>query len=304
MPRNPVNAGVLPAATKRVRNAVVRVPGVQMLIKMAVRAGVLPSAVYLRMQPLGSHWLVSPDGTRFQYVSDPTDQLARSIVWRGLRDWEETTIPVFCELARSARTFLDVGAYSGIYTLLACAANKQLRAVAFEPNPHARLLFERNIEANLLADRVTVERSAAGDRHGRATLHIPADETAASVLGDSGSSIAVSIVPIDGVVPTGFDVDLVKIDVEGAELAALKGMRRILAQNRPSLIIECLDFEAFASIRSFLDQFGYQRFGYFGPLGLTGVVEPFEPLPRYANFLCQPLDAMEVSLKVGSSAEK
>jgi len=277
-------------AVKRIRNAVVRIPGAQKLIKMAIRAGLLPIAVSNRLQPLGSHWLTSPDGARFRYVSDSTDLLARSIIWRGLGrgDWEETTIPVFYELAQSARSFLDIGAYSGIYTLLACAANEHLHVVAFEPNPHAQLLLERNIEANLLSDRVTVERAAAGDHSGRATLHVPADETSASIIRDSGSPVTVSVVSIDDVVPAELAVDLVKIDVEGAELDVLKGMRRVLAHNHPSLIIECLGSQAFASVRSLLEQHGYQRFGYLGPRGLENADEAVEPLPFYPNFLCRP----------------
>jgi FkbM family methyltransferase len=276
------------SAAKRIRNAVVKTPGAQTLIKTAIRAGLLPIAISRRLQPLGSHWLTSPDGTRFRYVSDSTDQLARSFIWRGLGDWEETTIPVFYELARSARLFLDIGAYSGIYTLLACAANEQLHVVAFEPNPRSQLLLERNIDANLLGDRVTVERAAAGEHGGRAILRIPADETAASIFCDSGSPITVSVVSIDDVVPAEFAVDLVKIDVEGAELDVLKGMRRILTHDHPSLIIECLSSLVFARVRSLLEQHDYRRFGYFGPHGLESADNAVEPLPCYANFLCRP----------------
>lgn len=273
---------------KRIRNAVVRIPGAQTLIKTAIRAGLLPIAVSSRLQPLGSHWLTAPDGARFRYISDSTDQLARSLIWRGLGDWEETTIPVFYELARSARSFLDIGAYSGIYTLLGCAANAQLQVIAFEPNPRSRLLLERNIDANLLGDRVTVEHAAAGEHDGRAILRVPANETAASILCDEGSPINVSVVSIDDVVPAELPVDLAKIDVEGAEPDVLKGMRRVLTRDHPSLIVECLSSQAFASVRRLLEQHGYRRFGYLGPRGLESADKAVEPLPCYANFLCRP----------------
>ncbi len=279
----------MPSGTaKRIRNTVVGIPGAQSLIKTAIRLKLLPNAVSSRLQPLGSHWLSAPDGIPFRYVSDPSDVLARSFVWRGFGTWEATTVPVFYELARSARTFLDIGAYSGIYTLLACAANEQLQAIAFEPNPHAQQLIVRNIEANLFGDRVTVERAAAGGRNGPTTLRIPADETAASVFGDSGSPVTVSVVRVDDVVPVDSAVDLVKIDVEGAEIDVLAGMRRILASDRPSIVVECLDSQLFAGVRRLLEQHGYGRFGYLGPRGLESVAEEFEPVPCYPNFLCQP----------------
>jgi FkbM family methyltransferase len=108
---------------------------------------------------------------------------------------------VFYELARNARSFVDAGADSGIYTLLACAANERLRAVAFEPNPHALRLLERNIEVNALTDRVVLERVAASDHRGQAILRVPDDETDASIFGDSGTPIRISLAPVDDVLP-------------------------------------------------------------------------------------------------------
>ena len=78
----------------------------------------------------------APDGTPFRYDSDfAHDRLAQHVVWTDLEDWERTVQSVLCELARTAEVFVDVGAYSGIHTVMACAANPGLRAVACEPNP-------------------------------------------------------------------------------------------------------------------------------------------------------------------------
>lgn len=255
----------------RVRNAVLRnTPGLQRLILTGVRHGYIRRSVWQRLVPLGTWTLHAPDGTPFRYDSDfDDDTLARYIVWTDMRDWERSTQPILFELARRSGVFVDIGAYSGIYSILACLANPGLRTVAFEPSPAALPKLRSNIALNALQDRVTVVEKALGERCGRAPLVIPADDTSAASLrhrrpGAATVEVEVSTADLE---LDGMEVGLVKMDAEGAEPEILRGMTRILTRCRPALIVECLDTAGLRSVRSVSEPMGYKYTYYIGPDG-------------------------------------
>ena len=138
-------------------------------------------------------------------------------------------------------TFVDVGANWGYFTLVgAHAVGAGGRVVALEPDPrvHAELLA--NVARNGIRT-VTVLPVAASDRKGEAVLsgYAEADRNrgvsslVAAPAGDA-PSFAVRTAPLDDLLDElGVDsVDLVKIDVEGAEELVVRGMARGLADGR------------------------------------------------------------------------
>jgi FkbM family methyltransferase len=270
---------------KQARDQVLRLPGVQRLVKVGARHDVLPDRVMSRLQPLGRHLVRLPDGQgTFLYRATPNDMLARRVIWHCLERWEETTIPIFCQLAKTSRGFADIGAYSGIYTLLACAANPSVRGVAFEPQDDAFEMLQGNVAVNPgFSERMTLVPAAAGDAAGEAILHVPDDRTTASIVGD-GEGRLVRVVRADDEISADLDVDLVKIDVEGHQLAVLRGLERTL-RKQPALIIECGN--QFAPVRELLRESGYTKFVYLGPSGAVDAARPVEAVDPYPNFLCQ-----------------
>ena len=161
---------------KTVRDALVSNRPTQNLIRSGSHAGVIPQRVYRRLPPLGAHTVASPAGHPFTYVADKSDMMARGVVSGNLKVWEATSLRVFSELSRTSERFLDVGAYSGIYSLIACADGPG-EAIAFEPNPAIRPLLERNIRANGWESRITVVPKGASDASGTARMTIPEDTT-------------------------------------------------------------------------------------------------------------------------------
>jgi hypothetical protein len=120
----------------------------------------------------------------------------------------------FCPRGASA---FDVGAREGYHTLLMARLSAGGRVLAFEADPDEHRRLCRNIAANpefAPAPEARLARVTAGARPDDVTL----DRFA---FGD------------DGFVP-----DVVKLDVEGWELRALEGARRLLAERRPHLIVE------------------------------------------------------------------
>lgn len=207
--------------------------------------------------------------------------MARGVVWGNLKVWEATSLRVFSELSWKSERFLDVGAYSGIYSLIACADGTG-EAIAFEPNPAIRPLLERNIRANGWESRITVVPKGASDSSGTARMTIPEDTTAARV-DDAGTGPAIELTTIDEVLG-GRRADIIKVDVEGLEARVLAGASETLGRYKPALIVESLNEQSFEEIRAALTPYGYDRCEHLGPNNAV-LTTRYVDMDRYANFL-------------------
>ncbi|MDQ0844823.1 FkbM family methyltransferase [Streptomyces sp. V1I6] len=271
---------------RRARDVTMRSRTVQRAVRAGTMGGWMPQRVWAHLRPTGVWTLHAPDGSTFRYHCGTEDVLAATVVWTDLREWEETTHPLFYRLARRARGFLDAGAFAGLYTLLACRANPNLHAIAVEPNPTAARLLHRNLDVNGYAPRVSVVGKALSDAPGRARLVIPDRITTASLrAGTRGpGAVEVEVATADSVVGDR-PVDLVKIDVEGLEARVLAGLGRTLTTHRPTVIAECLDRPALERLRVAAAAFGYDHVHHLGPSGPALVPPGFTPPPRLQNFL-------------------
>lgn len=159
------------------------------------------------------------------------------------KDYDASVAAFLAKQVRPGAICLDVGANVGVYVLqFAHWSGPSGRVFAFEPNPGAREILYRHIELNGLRERVTVVHAAVGDAAGEAVLYA-ADSDGMSRLGAANRLIAdhvcevtVPVVTLDdyceseGVVP-----DWLLIDIEGFEIAALAGARRLLSDRRNDL---------------------------------------------------------------------
>jgi FkbM family methyltransferase len=149
----------------------------------------------------------------------------------GAEEAHMTTL--FKTAVQAGDTVLDVGGYLGWFTLLAArAAGPSGRVIVIEANTQSLELLERNIERNGFSDRVTIHRAAVADKPGKATFFWDAADGSASGLAapdNVGGSYEVAVATIDSLLADERVPDVVKIDIEGGEVAALAGMRRTLA---------------------------------------------------------------------------
>jgi FkbM family methyltransferase len=271
-----------------VRDLLMRSHTFQRAVRVGTVRGHVPLTIWQHLRPTGLWHLHAPDGSTFRYHCAPDDLLAGPVVWTDLRLWEEATHPLFYRLARTARGFLDAGAYAGLYTLLACQANPRLHAVAVEPNPVAARMLRRNLDVNGFGTRVQVVSKALSEAPGRARLTVPERITTATLRGGVDapgcSTVDVEVTTADLVVGDR-PVDLVKVDVEGLEPEVLRGMSRILVAHRPIVIAECLDRPALERLRSTAAEFGYHHVQHIAPHGPVAVPPGFVPPRRHQNFL-------------------
>jgi FkbM family methyltransferase len=138
---------------------------------------------------------------------------------------------------------LDVGANVGVYVLqFAHWAGPAGQVVAFEPNPSARVILQKHVEMNGLTERVRIVPAAIGAKAGESTLYA-AEADGMSRLGEPNKALAGNVseltVPVttldDYCTAEGIKPDWLLIDIEGFEIAALKGARELIKERRSEL---------------------------------------------------------------------
>lgn len=140
----------------------------------------------------------------------------------------------------------NVGANVGIHTLqLGHRVGAQGSVVAFEPNPSAVSLLRCNVELNGYADRVTIVPAAVGEREGETDFFVAGADPMgrpgrANPLLGQPSRISVPVITLDGYLKSQTRrPDCIVMDIEGWEIAALRGGRSILElQPFPVFIVE------------------------------------------------------------------
>jgi len=151
--------------------------------------------------------------------------------------YEPGTTRLIRGLISGDRSFVDVGANNGYFPVAAASvAGVRSRIFAFEPYLPAFSRLEQNVARCNLSSRVTTVRAAVSNHNGVGTLHLSRIEDGRnSLVADFPDTQEVKCVTLDTALRD-VPVSLVKIDVEGAELAVVEGMNRIL-EEQPDLIV-------------------------------------------------------------------
>lgn len=165
--------------------------------------------------------------------------------WRLAAQWalrgplEPGILQRFRCLVRPGMVVVDAGAYLGHYTLEAARRLAGAGKVySFEPSPSAFVWLRENVRLNGFTDSGLIELRQAALAQGRGTalLHLCEDEPGRDTLfphAAGGPAVSVETVTLDEALEDESHVDLVHLDVEGAEGLVLEGMRRMLECNRP-----------------------------------------------------------------------
>lgn len=158
--------------------------------------------------------------------------------------------------------FVDVGAHAGKYTVrMAKKIKDRGEVIALEPENFNFALLTKNIELNGL-ENVTCIKKACSDEDGIAELyrHNKYSTLHSIKINKGGELQKVETCKLDSVLAALKieNVELIKMDVEGAELEAIKGAAETLQRYGPSIIFEAWDEQYFSKIREILVKYKYQ----------------------------------------------
>jgi FkbM family methyltransferase len=178
-------------------------------------------------------------------------------------DWiatghEENLAPHLERLLPDGGVFLDVGAHVGRWALR--MARRASRVIAVEASPDTAAVLRAHAELNG-AENVEVLNVAAWDERARLGMDDPNCRVNGGSARVTEAAGAVGGVPLDELLGGEPRIDLVKLDVEGADLRALRGMAATLARCRPRLLIERHDIYGYYELddlTGLLGELGYR----------------------------------------------
>ena len=266
------------------RQGVARIPYIPFPLRFRVSPGEKTTVWWSYVAPY-----FRQDREFLDYWGEDTGEL--SFLWRVLRP---------------GMAFLDVGAYHGLYSLLAAKRLRGAgRVVAFEPSPRERHRLRLHRWMN--GFDIRVESFAVGSNEGAVKMFIVTcgDPTMNSLrrpsMEGTVQEISVPATCLDiycrqsGINP----IDVIKVDVEGAELEVFDGARQILKDDRPLIICEVLDrvtrpwgYPA-REIILYLDRHEYAWFDFRS----DGSIVPHarqDFYPEVKNYLAVPMEKLSL----------
>ncbi|WP_375485170.1 FkbM family methyltransferase [uncultured Jatrophihabitans sp.] len=182
----------------------------------------------------------------------------------------EPELSILSRFVHAGDTVIDVGAHHGVYTYhLARLVGPTGHVVAYEPQPALARYLSAGVAGPGWRDRVELRARALSDTAGTTVLHVPLDNgrpvIGRATLGDAvddAVDVDVATAVLDDE-PMPGPLRFMKVDVEGHELALLKGAQGLLTRDRPTLLVEVeVEHAGTERVRHLatllLDDLGYQ----------------------------------------------
>jgi FkbM family methyltransferase len=244
----------------------------------------------------GTENIKLPNGSQFKIFSKGDDFIPNQLFWHGYNGYEKS-IEVFYQISLFSSIIIDIGANIGYYSLVAAAANPKSKVYAFEPVDRIRKRFEKQIEINKFQN-IYIDKRVVSNYNGEIPFFIPIGNNmvfAASVKKGWVSQVEEEIldcITLDSYfINNNFGkIDLVKMDCEFHEFEILQGMKDIIKNDEPAILMEVLMPEA-DGVKGLIENSCYvetleqliKEFGYFPYLIYQGALMKISKL-EYNKF--------------------
>jgi FkbM family methyltransferase len=195
------------------------------------------------------------------------------VVAKGLyQDWEKESLKIWANLARHSKTIIDIGANTGMYSLVASNNNPGATVIAIEPIDINYSVLTSNIRENSF--NIKTEKVALSDTEGTAKMFMIKDKlNYMTSINDNRYEKNPEIAGGDEVVEVDVPmkvfsfienkhglgkIDLIKIDVEGHEITVLNSMMDSITKWKPTILIEIIGDDNAKVLNGMFDKLGYK----------------------------------------------
>lgn len=228
----------------------------QKLIRLLLRFPPTAYWVWKRMPHIRSYFSQSVGQERFvtqfegsiNFWVSLSDHIESQIFWQGVQEGDRGEVKLLKSLLAPQSVFIDVGANIGAFSLMAARRLPQGKVHSFEPSPY----HIKKLNSNLLLNRfnnIQIHPVALSSKLGPAKLYFPKSKGSLENTGMASQfEFDVMSYRIEDIECVRLDdylesyniskVNIIKIDVEGAELDVLIGARQTIYRNRPHVLME------------------------------------------------------------------
>ncbi|MGQ0713205.1 MAG: FkbM family methyltransferase [Gemmatimonadaceae bacterium] len=181
--------------------------------------------------------MLHPKGVAIR-VNEETIRVSPYIARGVQRRVDALALEPWLAIARNAQCVIDAGANVGVWSALTARVLSAGGVVhAFEPAPVAYRYLADTARVAYGPGRIKAVHAAIGDREGIAYLKLDNETAPTNRLSDSGVTVPMTTIDAycraNGIAPSA-----IKVDVEGAEVALLRGAAETLRRHRPVLVLD------------------------------------------------------------------
>lgn len=225
------------------------------------RGAIIRAVDWLQAHGFSPPIVTGEDGVKLELG---TDYVSRSLYFHNYWEPEETTL--LRSVTPRGGTFIDVGANIGYFTLLASRwVGPSGRVYALEPVSATHVRLQRNLVLNAIGN-VTAVKAGASSAPGTGEIGLESDAGHSHLLTASTQSVrqeTITLTTVDDLVASNAldRVDVLKIDVEGADFEVLLGAEKTLRTYQPVVLMEVELIARFnrsiGEVQRFLSHVGY-----------------------------------------------
>jgi len=187
--------------------------------------------VWFRLKRPIARWLSSGRGVPIRIGGRQINIHPFAIAY-GIKNWEPYTSELFKAALKPGLTVLDLGAHYGYFSLLAAqCVGPDGKVYAFEPSKANFQILKKNMELNKFSNVIPVNRAVSDTNVSMPFFYNQETGVTGSLFPlhkPKESTVPVECVTIDHFLP-GRTIDVIKMDIEGSEPNALKGMAKTLS---------------------------------------------------------------------------
>jgi FkbM family methyltransferase len=237
---------------------------------------------------------------KFKYFNNCDDGLTNYFYY-DLPYHEKYDLNLFIELSKKSGTIVDIGANTGLFSVLASIVNSKAKIYSIEPYSINAGRMRVNLSLNS-ANNVKIYEIAIGENEGEINIAVPENKSITAVS-SVNSNFSKSIYPDmlwgsqvvkikrldDFAKENEIKIDLIKCDVETYEMPVFNGAERVLLEDKPTIIFESfLNEERKLFFNNILKKYDYYAYIILEQ-GVVYLQEGFVNTANGINYLLTPV---------------
>ena len=261
--------------------------------------------VFWKENPVQGNIDISIDGIiPFKMYCKNDDTVVKELYWTNFKGWEYTSLTLWNNLLDSVTEgiVLDIGTYSGIYSLIAAQKTTVNHIYAFDIQDKCIERTNVNFKLNTIKN-ADVVKAACSNENGEIAFHYYEEEgiisSVAGVIPKEMNNLSTTVksVRLDDWyqdLDQKHPISLLKMDVEGAEQLTLKGMNAILKEFSPNVLIEINDYIDLKAVKKLFPK-GYNVYDINEDELVIKKLGLFKKPSAFRNYLFTKLNADQMA---------